>query len=102
MSDLEAMTPQDARDFYKRWYVPANAAVVVAGDVDPAQVLRLAREVLRPHPRPRRAGAQAARSSRSRPACAAIEFKAPAEQAYVALAFKVPQLTSFEPDAGQR
>jgi zinc protease len=26
-----------------------------------------------------------------------IEFKAPAEQAYVALAFKVPQLTSFEP-----
>jgi len=26
-----------------------------------------------------------------------IEFKAPAEQAYVALAFKVPQLTSFDP-----
>ncbi|HSI52717.1 MAG TPA: pitrilysin family protein, partial [Ramlibacter sp.] len=34
MSDLEAMTAQDARDFYKRWYVPENAVVVVAGDVD--------------------------------------------------------------------
>ena len=37
MSDLESMTPQDARDFYRRWYVPANAAVVVAGDVDVAE-----------------------------------------------------------------
>ena len=31
MSDLEAMTAQDARDFYRRWYVPTNAVVVVAG-----------------------------------------------------------------------
>ncbi|MGH8859277.1 MAG: M16 family metallopeptidase, partial [Polaromonas sp.] len=42
MSDLEAMTPQDARDFYQRWYVPSNAGVVVAGDVDVAEVRRLA------------------------------------------------------------
>ena len=100
MSDLEAMTPQDARDFYKQWYVPANAVVVVAGDVEPAQVLRLAREVLRPHARRGRCRRASRASSRSRPACAAIEFKAPADQAYVALAFKVPQLTSFEPGAG--
>ena len=36
-------------------------------------------------------------ASRSRRGMRRIEFKAPAEQAYVALAFKVPQLTSFEP-----
>ena len=42
MSDLDAMTPADARDFYKRWYVPANAALVVAGDVEVAQVRKLA------------------------------------------------------------
>ena len=29
MSDLEAMTAQDARDFYRKWYTPANAVVVV-------------------------------------------------------------------------
>lgn len=38
MSDLEAMTPQDVRDFYRQWYVPANAAVIVVGDVEVEQV----------------------------------------------------------------
>ena len=98
MSDLDAMKPQDARDFYKRWYVPANAVVVVAGDVDPAQVLRLAQKhygrlAARPVPE---------RKPRTEPqqiGVRRIEFKAPAEQAYVALAFKAPQLTSFEPGA---
>ena len=42
MNDLDAMTPQDARDFYRRWYVPANAAIVVVGDVDVTEVKRLA------------------------------------------------------------
>ena len=42
MSDLEAMTAQDARDFYLKWYTPANSVVVVAGDVDPLQVKALA------------------------------------------------------------
>lgn len=95
MSDLDSMTPQDAREFHQRWYVPANAAVVVAGDVDPAQVRRLAEKyygsmAARPVP---------TRKPRAEPPQAGIrrvEFKAPAEQAYVALAFKVPQLSSFE------
>ncbi len=98
MSDLESMTPQDAKDFYRKWYVPANAVVVVAGDVDPVQVRRLAQKYYgsigaRPVP---------ARKPRTEPqqvGVRRIEHKAPAEQAYVALAFKVPQLTSFEPGA---
>jgi zinc protease len=96
MNDLDAMTPQDARDFYKRWYVPANAAVVVVGDVDPAQVRQLAEKhygtlVARPVPerKPRVEPVQAGMRR--------IEFKAPAEQAYLALAFKVPQLVSLDP-----
>ncbi|HEX2543630.1 MAG TPA: pitrilysin family protein [Ramlibacter sp.] len=95
MSDLEAMTPQDARDFYKRWYVPANAAVIVAGDVDPAQVRRLAEKYYGSIP----AGAVPARKPREEPPQAGMrrmEFKAPADQSFVALAFKVPQLTSFD------
>ncbi|MDF2464893.1 MAG: zinc protease protein-like protein [Ramlibacter sp.] len=96
MSDLEAMTAQDARDFYKHWYVPGNATVVVAGDVDPQQVLRLAEKYygripVRPVP-PRKPRDEPEQAGVRR-----IEFKAPAEQSYVALAFKVPQLTSFEP-----
>ena len=95
MNDLDAMTPNDAREFYQRWYVPANATLVVAGDVDVAQVRALAEQTYgriaaRPVP---------TRKPRVEPAQAGIrriEFKAPAEQAYVALAFKVPQFESFE------
>ncbi len=97
-SDLESMTPQDAREFYRRWYVPANAAVVVAGDVDPQQVLRLAQK----HYGSIRASAVPPRKPREEPPQAGTrraEHKAPAEQSYVALSFKVPQLRSFEPGA---
>ena len=98
MSDLDAMTPQDARDFYRQWYVPANAAVVVAGDVDPQQVRRLVQKHYGGIP----ARAVPARKPRIEPVQAGIrrvEHKAPAEQSYVALTFKVPQLRSFEPSA---
>jgi zinc protease len=89
------MTPQDARAFYRRWYVPANAAVVVAGDVDPKEVLRLVQKYYGPIP----AQAVPVRKPREEPPQKGIrrlEFKAPADQSYISLAFKVPQLTSFE------
>lgn len=95
MSDLDAMTPDDARDFYRRWYAPANAAVVVAGDVDPAAVRRLAEKyygpiAARPVP-PRKPRAEPVQTGQRR-----IDFKAPAEQAYVSLAFKAPRLTTLD------
>ena len=95
MSDLQAMTPADARNFYRRWYVPANAAVVVAGDVDVAQVRRLAEKYYGGLP----ARSVPMRKPREEPLQAGIRrmaFKAPAEQAYVSLAFKVPALRSLD------
>lgn len=93
MSDLDALTPDEARDFYRRWYVPANAAVVVAGDVDVAQVRRLAekyygRIAARPVP-PRKPRLEPAQAGLRR-----LDFKASASQAYVSLSFKVPGLRS--------
>ncbi|MBC5763117.1 M16 family metallopeptidase [Ramlibacter albus] len=95
MSDLQSMTAADAREFYKRYYVPANAAVVVVGDVDPQQVRRLADKYYGAIP----TRAVPERKPREEPKQAGIrrvELKAPAEQAYVALAFKVPRLVSFD------
>jgi zinc protease len=95
MNDLDAMTPDDARAFWQRWYIPANAAVVVAGDVDPAQVRTLAERYYGSIP----ARAVPARKPREEPAqqgLRQIDFKAPAEQAYVSLAFRVPRLDSLE------
>ena len=42
MNDLENLTIQDAADWYDRWYVPNNAALVIAGDVETDEVVRLA------------------------------------------------------------
>ena len=96
MGDLDSLKPGDARAFYQRWYVPSNAAVVVAGDVDPQQVLTLARKYYGSIP----ARAVPERKPREEPAQLGerrIEVKAPAEQAVVSLAFKVPRLESLEP-----
>lgn len=44
MNDLEHMQVSDAQDWYKRWYAPNNAVLVVVGDVDPESVLALAKK----------------------------------------------------------
>ena len=98
MSDLQAMTPADAREFFQRWYVPANAVVVVAGDVQGAQVRQWAEKYYGSVP----ARAVPVRKPREEPLQAGIRrlaFKAPAEQAYVSLAFKVPGLQSLAASA---
>ena len=38
LKDLDAATLEDARDFFRTYYAPNNAALVVTGSVDPAQV----------------------------------------------------------------
>ena len=98
MSDLEAMTAQDARDFYQRWYTPANAVVVVAGDVEVSQVHSWAEQTyggIASRPLPTRKPREEPLQSGMR----RLQFKAPAEQAYVALAFKVPGLRANGQDA---
>ncbi len=96
--DIAAYTADDVRDFYKRWYVPANAAVVVAGDVDVAQVRQWAEQFYGVVP----ARAVPARKPRPEPPQVGqrrFDFRAPAEQAYVALAFRAPGLESLAADA---
>ncbi len=95
MSDLDAMTPADAREFYRRWYVPANAAVVVSGDVNVAEVRRLVEKYyggIPARPVPVRKPQQEPVQSGIRK----MEFKAPASQAYVSMSFKVPKLEAAD------
>ncbi|MEQ9125125.1 MAG: pitrilysin family protein, partial [Alphaproteobacteria bacterium] len=42
--EIERLNFEDALEFYKRWYMPNNAIVVIAGDVTPDRALALARE----------------------------------------------------------
>jgi zinc protease len=50
MHDLDNMTAQDARDWYKKWYVPNNAILVVVGDVKATEVFELAATYFGPIP----------------------------------------------------
>ncbi len=95
MGDLDSMQPDDARRFYRTWYTPANAAVVVAGDVEPRQVYQLANRIygqLPAHPLPERKP----RVEPEQKGLRRIAFKAPAEQAYVALAFQAPAMRRLQ------
>lgn len=51
MADLDAATVDDVRSFYQRFYVPNNAAVIVAGDVTVDGVREMAEEYFGEIPR---------------------------------------------------
>jgi zinc protease len=103
MADLDTLSPDDVRAFHRRWYVPANAAIVVAGDVEPAQVLQWALKHYGAVP----AADPPVRPVRTEPAqlgARRVEVRAPAEQAYLAMAWPAPRLTDPEaadPDSQQ-
>ena len=93
MNDLENLTVSDLRTWYRRWYAPNNATLVVVGDVDPRQVLALAKQYYEPlpvddivPPKPRLEIEQ--RGLRR------IVVRAPAKLPYLLMGYKVPVLTT--------
>lgn len=50
MQDIKNLTADDVRNWYHKWYVPNNATLVVVGDVNPKNVLRLAKKYFGPIP----------------------------------------------------
>ncbi|MCK6409033.1 MAG: insulinase family protein [Thauera sp.] len=91
MPDLEAMQPEDARTWYRRWYAPNNAYLVVVGDVDHRAVFRDAEQHYGAIP----PGELPARRISLEPAQRgprASVVKAPAELPYLAMAWHVPAL----------
>jgi zinc protease len=86
-SDLEGMQVADLRNWYRQWYAPNNATVVVVGDVDPVWVFSLAEQYFGP------LSAETIRLTRSSgdPAqrgIKRIQVKAPAKEPYLLLGYK--------------
>ena len=91
MNDLQNMKAADARDWYRSWYAPNNATVVISGDVDPKQILKTVEKyygaipmhelpVRKPQIEPPQKGIKQ------------VQVKAPADNAQLAMAWKVPRL----------
>jgi zinc protease len=91
MNDLENMKPSDAREWYRHWYAPNNATVVISGDVNPKHVLQIVEKyygavsahelpVRKPQLEPAQRGIKQ------------VQVKAPADSAQLAMAWKVPKL----------
>jgi zinc protease len=97
MSDIENMTVDDAADFYRRWYAPNNALLVVVGDVEPREVFALTEKHFGPIP----ARALPVRKPQEEPVqrgARRVTVKAPAELPYVVMAFRAPPLRDAERD----
>ncbi len=97
MSDLESMTHLDAQDWYKRWYAPNNAFVVVVGDVKADEVFALAQKYygkIKP-------GALPLRKPQTEPEQRGVRrlvVKAPAELPYLLMGWKCPVLRDVDKD----
>jgi zinc protease len=96
MVDLQNMTASDALDWYKTWYAPNNATLVIAGDVNAKEVFALAQKYYGGIPRvklPRKAVGESVQLGIKR-----ITVKAPAELPFLVMAWQAPTLRDAEND----
>jgi zinc protease len=97
MNDLENMQIEDVRAFYRQWYAPNNAILVVVGDVQPRDVVALAEK----HFGPLKAAALPERKPQSEPAPRGLRravVRAPAELPFLSIAFPTPLLRDAAKD----
>ena len=95
MNDLENMNVDDLATWYRKWYVPNNAIVVVAGDVDPDEVFALAQEHfggIKPGPIPK----LKPRTETKQKGIKRINVKAPAQVPYMLMGYQTPSVVDNE------
>ena len=95
MNDLDNMTVEDLSDWYKKWYAPDNATLVVVGDVKADEVFALAKQhfaaippgkvpTIKPRVEPAQLGERR------------ITVRKPAKLPYMVMGYKVPVLRNAE------
>ena len=89
MSDLDAMQVEDLQHWYRLWYAPNNATLVVVGDVDPQAVFKLAEQYFGPH-KAEQPGVIKPRAEPPQRGVKRVVVKVPARQPYLLMGYKVP------------
>ena len=97
MEDLKNMTYLDAQNWYKKWYTPSNAILVVVGDVEPKQVFEMAKNTYGKVPKQileeRKIQGEPDQKGVKR-----FSLKAPAENIVVMMGWKVPKVINANID----
>jgi zinc protease len=89
MADLRTMTRQDLYDHYRKFYVPNNAVMAVAGDFDTESMLARIRELFEATP----AGPEPARMARPEPSQngeVRLSVEGPGATSYVQVCYRFP------------
>jgi zinc protease len=89
MADLDALTIDDLKDWYRQWYAPNNALLVVVGDVDAQEVFRMADKYFGRH-KPEKISTVKPQREVEQKGERRIVVKAPAELPYMTMGYKVP------------
>jgi len=95
MADLRTMTRTDLYDHYRRFYVPNNAVMAVAGDFDTQSMLARLKELFEPTP----GGPEPVRLARPEPnqnGEVQLSVEGPGSTSYVQVCYRFP--TAAHPD----
>jgi zinc protease len=101
--DLAELKVDDLRDWYRQWYAPNNAILVVVGDVDAPAVFDMARKHFGPL-KAEQVSAAKQRPEPPQPGEQRIRVKAPAKEPYLIMGYKAttlgqPNIEEWEPYA---
>ncbi len=97
MEDLESMTLDDLQGWYNSYYGPNNATLVVVGDVDPQEVLKLAKQYFGPLEKITIPPVKPQREVEHK-GMRHITVKAPAELPHLIMGYKVPVVRTAKTD----
>lgn len=91
MEDLKNMTYLDAQNWYKKWYTPSNAILVIVGDVNPKEVFEIAKNTYGKVPKQLIENVKV-QGEPEQKGIKNFHLKAPAENVVVMMGWKTPKV----------
>lgn len=95
MSDINNYEVDDIEQWYQKWYAPNNATVVVAGDVEPEAIYKLAQQYFG-HLKPEEVEVVKPQVEVPQRGKRTVEVQLPAELPYLMMGWKVPVVKTAE------
>ena len=89
MSDINNYEVNDLEQWYQKWYAPNNATIVVAGDVEPEAIYKLAQQFFG-HLKPEEVEVVKPQVEVPQRGKRTVEVQLPAELPYLMMGWKVP------------